>query len=155
VLLLGDPEEDDRRHTEPDALLDLADEIADREAAEGGQVRIRSRVRADEQRIDEVGQVEPSLANQVAEGGRTPQPSQSDGREGRESRRLLLIEAHVDNLRASPSVARRTVGPDLARRRKSQTPRRPGNQRATRVDQPTSTAWDWSFETDGALALDR
>ena len=47
------------------------------------------------------------------------------------------------------------MGPDLARRRKSQTRRRPGTQRATRVDQPTSSAWDWSFETEGALALDR
>ena len=111
---------------------------------------VRLRRRADEQRHDEVLEVEPRLADERAQRSRSGAGVADACREG----------GHVDNLRAplrsAPSARTRTVGAltagrDFQSRRRA----RRAQHRTGRVDARTPPTWDWSFETDGALALDR
>ena len=75
VLLVRDPEEDHRGDAEALELLDFPREVVDREAAHRRQLRVRARVGADEERLDEVVEVEPRLAHERAEGAGPAQPA--------------------------------------------------------------------------------
>ena len=91
VLLLGDPEQHQRVHAEPAGFLGLGDEIVDGEPAERGQLGVRLGRRADEEREDEVVEIEARLAHERAQAVAAAQPAQP--RDGK--------RAHINNLRAS------------------------------------------------------
>ena len=110
VLLLGDPEEQKGAHAEPRRLLGLGDEILDRVPAHGGQVGVRLGRRPDEEREDEVLEIQACLAHERAQPVAAAQPAQARGRKG----------THTNNLRA-PS---RASPPKTAPSATSQSPSR-------------------------------
>ena len=86
VLLLRDAEEDDRADARPVRLLGLVAEAVDRPPCDSWQPLERpldAFAGADEERIDEVVQVEPRLADERAERRRAPKAAQPRDRKGR------------------------------------------------------------------------
>src|SRR3954454_14448723 len=67
VLVFRNPEQDHRLDAEADELLGLTHDVLDGEAAERRQKLIAARVRADEERHDELVQVEMCLSDQIAQ----------------------------------------------------------------------------------------
>ena len=64
VLLVGDPEQDHGADADADERVDLADDVVDRPAAHRRQRLVRLGRRPDEERHDEVLEVEPRLAHE-------------------------------------------------------------------------------------------
>ena len=98
VLLLRDPEEEDGADAEPQELLGLVGEAVDRPLRDAGQAFERlldSGAGTGEERVDEVAQVEPRLADELPEGAGAPKASQAGGRKG----------AHASNLRIPSRAA--------------------------------------------------
>ncbi len=98
VLLLRDTEEEDGADAEPQELLGLVGEAVDRTLRDSGQAFERlldAGARTGEERVDEVAQVEPRLADELPEGAGAPEASEAGGRKG----------AHASNLRIPSRAA--------------------------------------------------
>src|SRR5205823_3625343 len=89
VLLVRDAEEHHRANAEPLELGGLGGKILDGESAERRQVGVRLRPRADEERVDEVVEVQARLTNQRAQTVAAAQTAKPG-----------CGEAHANNLRA-------------------------------------------------------
>ena len=76
VLLLRDAEEDHALDTEPLQFVGRGAEGLDRVARQARKLGIRQRLGPDEEGHDEVVEVEPRLAREPAQPGRSPQPPQ-------------------------------------------------------------------------------
>ena len=76
VLLLRDPEQQQCFHTEAAQLVRLADDAVDGVARKTRQLVVGERLRAHEQRHDEVVEREARLAHEPAQPGRPPKPPQ-------------------------------------------------------------------------------
>src|SRR5688500_6377027 len=101
VLRVRDAEQDHRGDAEAHELLDLARQAGNREATQRRQLPVRARVRPDEERLDEVVEVEPRLAHERAKRAGTAQPAEASVRES----------AHAANLRISARATATSTSP--------------------------------------------
>src|SRR5581483_7135925 len=113
VLRLRDAEEHHRLDAEADELLALAHDRLDGVAAESGQLRVRQRLRRDEQRQHEVVDGQRRLAHEVAERRRPPQAPQPGRRERHPRNGRTAARAASANARQSPAsqAASRATAP--------------------------------------------
>jgi hypothetical protein len=109
VLLVRDPEQQHRAHAQLRRLLGLGRQVLDREPAECRQVRVRLGGRADEERQDEVVEVDPGLPHERPQAVAAAEPAQARDRE----------RAHTSNLRAPTRASPPKTTPSATSQRPS------------------------------------